>query len=154
MNTGTRPLVGVGILITKDEKILMGKRKNAHGDGTWAPPGGHLEYGETPQECARREVREETGLLVKNMQWVTFTNDIFADAHKQYITLYFVTEYISGTPTILEPDKCTALAWFSFHELPSPLFLSFENFLKQNILHSFAYHDIIRAQSAKSMATL
>ncbi len=151
MTSSVRPLVGVGVLITKDAKILMGKRKNAHGDGTWAPPGGHLEYGETPQEGAQREVREETGLIVNTMRWLTFTNDMFTEAKKQYITLYFVTEYISGTPQILEPDKCTALAWFAFDELPSPLFLSFQNFLKQNIITSFSYPDIIRNQSTKNM---
>lgn len=151
MTSSIRPLVGVGVLITKDAKILMGKRKNAHGDGTWAPPGGHLEYGETPQEGAQREVREETGLIVNTMRWLTFTNDMFTEAKKQYITLYFVTEYISGTPQILEPDKCTALAWFAFDELPSPLFLSFQNFLKQNIITSFSYPDIIRNQSTKNM---
>lgn len=151
MMSSVRPLVGVGVLITKDAKILMGKRKNAHGDGTWAPPGGHLEYGETPQEGAQREVREETGLIVNTMRWLTFTNDMFIEAKKQYITLYFVTEYISGTPQILEPDKCTALAWFAFDELPSPLFLSFQNFLKQNIITSFSYPDIIRNQSTKNM---
>ena len=151
MTSSIRPLVGVGVLITKDAKILMGKRKNAHGDGTWAPPGGHLEYGETPQEGAQRDVREETGLIVNTMRWLTFTNDMFTEAKKQYITLYFVTEYISGTPQILEPDKCTALAWFAFDELPSPLFLSFQNFLKQNIITSFSYPDIIRNQSTKNM---
>ena len=151
MNSSVRPLVGVGVLVTKDAKILMGKRKNAHGDGTWAPPGGHLEYGETPEEGARREVQEETGLIVATMRWLTFTNDIFTEAKKQYITLYFVAEYISGTPQILEPEKCTALDWFSFDELPSPLFLSFQNFLNQKIITSFSYPAIIHNQRAKNM---
>ena len=55
-----RPQVGVGVLITKDDLVLLMKRQNSHGDGTWAPPGGHLEYGETPEECAMRETQEET----------------------------------------------------------------------------------------------
>jgi 8-oxo-dGTP diphosphatase len=41
-----RPKVGVGVIIKKDGKVLMGKRKNAHGDGTWSFTGGHLEFGE------------------------------------------------------------------------------------------------------------
>lgn len=44
-----RPKVGVGVLIVDGNKILLGKRKNAHGDGCWAPPGGHLEFGESWQ---------------------------------------------------------------------------------------------------------
>ncbi len=42
-----RPKVGLGVLIFKDGKVLLGKRKGAHGEGTWCPPGGHLEFGET-----------------------------------------------------------------------------------------------------------
>jgi 8-oxo-dGTP diphosphatase len=38
---GDRPKVGVGVCIVKDNKVLLGKRKNSHGDGTWAFPGGH-----------------------------------------------------------------------------------------------------------------
>ncbi len=50
-----KPLVGVGVLVFKDNKILMGRRKGSHGAGTWAPPGGHLEFGETPEDCAHNE---------------------------------------------------------------------------------------------------
>jgi len=41
------PRVGLGVLIIKDGKVLLGRRKGAHGEGTWAPPGGHLECGES-----------------------------------------------------------------------------------------------------------
>ena len=53
--------VGVGVYIRKEDKILMGKRIGAHGNSTWCPPGGHLEYGEEIEFCAIREVEEETG---------------------------------------------------------------------------------------------
>ena len=57
-----RPKVGIGVLIVKDGKILLGERIGAHGSGLFALPGGHLEFGETFEETARREVEEETGL--------------------------------------------------------------------------------------------
>ncbi|RLC15632.1 MAG: DNA mismatch repair protein MutT, partial [Deltaproteobacteria bacterium] len=57
---GMRPLIGVAAIVIKDKKVLLGKRKNAHGAGTWAFPGGHLEYKESIEECAKREVFEET----------------------------------------------------------------------------------------------
>jgi 8-oxo-dGTP diphosphatase len=49
-----RPLIGVAVIVIKDDKILLGKRKNSHGAGTWALPGGHLEFGESIKDCARR----------------------------------------------------------------------------------------------------
>ena len=60
MKEEKRPKVGVGVFVFKDGKTLLGKRKNAHGDGTWNPPGGHLEFNESIEQCAQREVLENT----------------------------------------------------------------------------------------------
>ncbi len=57
MNDEQRIRIGVGVMIFKDGKVLAGRRKGAHGEGTWAWPGGHLEYMESFEGCARREVR-------------------------------------------------------------------------------------------------
>ena len=57
-----RPLIGVAVIVTKDDRVLLGKRKNSHGADTWAFPGGHLEFNESIADCAAREVFEETGL--------------------------------------------------------------------------------------------
>ena len=46
--------VGVGVIIRKNDQVLLGERKGAHGEGTWAFPGGHLEFGETLVECSLR----------------------------------------------------------------------------------------------------
>ncbi len=69
-----RPLVGVGVLIVRDGLVLLGKRRHVHGEGDWSPPGGHLEFGETPEECAVREAHEETGLHVVNVRLAGVTN--------------------------------------------------------------------------------
>src|SRR5258708_30691144 len=57
-----RPLVGVGVLIVRDRQVLLGKRRHAHDEGDWSPPGGHLDFGETPEECAVRGAHDENGL--------------------------------------------------------------------------------------------
>jgi len=57
-----KPSVGVGVIVVRAESLLLGKRKNSHGEGEWSFAGGHLEFGETVEECARRELEEETGL--------------------------------------------------------------------------------------------
>jgi 8-oxo-dGTP diphosphatase len=126
-----RPLVGVAVIIMKDHNVLLGKRKMSHGDGTWALPGGHLEFNETIEDCARREVFEETGLFIKNIQYGTFTNDIFVDNQQHYVTLFVISEYDCGIPELKEPDKCHGWVWFSWRELPEPKFLPLENLLKQ-----------------------
>src|SRR5262245_31889419 len=75
--------VGIGVFIFNEAgHVLLGKRINSHGHGTWGLPGGHLEYGETPIECAIREAREETGLILTHLKEGLFTNDIFQEENK------------------------------------------------------------------------
>lgn len=129
-----RPKVGVGVLIINEGKILLGKRKNAHGDGLWAPPGGHLEFGESLEGCARREVLEETGLEVLSIKKLGFTNDIFVQEGKHYITIFMITHEFIGSPRALEPDKCEYWQWFDVNNLPDNLFLPLQNLLKEESL--------------------
>ncbi len=63
------PRVGVGIIIIKGEKVLLLKRKNVHGAGSWSTPGGHLESGESLEKCAIREVKEETGVSITDVKF-------------------------------------------------------------------------------------
>ncbi len=127
-----RPLVGIAAIVTQNKKVLLGKRKGAHGAGCWAFPGGHLEFNESIEGCAAREVYEETGLFVKNCRYAACTNDIFKDNNKHYVTLFVVCEYESGKPEIKEPDICDAWKWFSWNQFPAPLFLSLKNLLDQD----------------------
>ncbi len=125
------PNVGVGVVVIKDNKVLLGKRKNAHGQGSWSFPGGHLEFNEELEDCARREVREETGLQIKNIRLGTFTNDIFRDEGKHYVTLFMVADWDSGEPEVMEPEKCEEWGWFEWSKMSKPLFLPIQNLLKQ-----------------------
>lgn len=127
------PRIGVGICIIKDGMVLMGQRINAHGNGTWAFPGGHLEFGETLTECAQREVLEETGLRIANVRRGPYVEDIFHRENKHYITIIMIADYIAGEPVVLEPHKCLQWDWFTLHNLPQPLFLTFENLTRDNI---------------------
>jgi 8-oxo-dGTP diphosphatase len=126
-----RPKVGVGVLVLKDKKILMGLRKSKHGLGTWCPPGGHLEGGESWEECAIRETKEETGIEIQNIRLGYVTNDIHENEGKHYITLIMLSDWKSGNPQILEPDKCEKWEWVEWDNLPSPLFLPIKNAKKQ-----------------------
>ena len=119
--------VGVGVFILKNQKsrtnptFLIGQRLNSHGAGTYALPGGHLEFGESFEACAAREVVEETGLKVKvtNMAFLTATNDYMPKDKKHYVTMYMVCEREDekAEPQLLEPDKCRGWEWVSWEDL-------------------------------------
>jgi len=129
----TIPRIGVGVCVIKDGKVLLGKRLNAHGQGTWAFPGGHLEFGETVAECAVREMEEETGMQIANIRRGPFTEDFFLDQGKHYITIIMIADWQAGEPELREPHKCEQWAWFEWDALPEPLFPTFANLAKANI---------------------
>lgn len=123
-------IVGVGVLIKKNNKILLGKRVSKHGKGTWSPPGGKLDEGESFEVCAKREVKEECGIDIDNVKFLTCTNNIFSEEGVHTITLFMTADYVSGEPQVLEPDKLQDWRWFE--NLPEPLFLPVINLLKQD----------------------
>ena len=130
-----RPLIGLGVIIVNPaDKILLGLRKGSHGAGEWSLPGGHLEWNESFEECSRREVLEETGIVLQPkyvVEQVSFTNDIFLKEDKHYITLFFKVKLdCYPVAELKEPDKCDEWQWFSPDNLPFPLFLPLNNLLK------------------------
>jgi 8-oxo-dGTP diphosphatase len=127
-----RPLIGVAVIVIKNGKVLLGKRKNSHGDGTWAFPGGHLEFNESIEECAHREIFEETGIRITNLRFGPYTNDIFDREGKHYVTLHVLADYDSGVPTVKEPHKCEEWQWHRWPPEVQQHFLPIVNLLKQN----------------------
>jgi 8-oxo-dGTP diphosphatase len=116
------PQVGVGVLAVQDKLVLLGRRISSHGAGSWAAPGGRLEYGETIEACAGRELLEETGLLASGFELGPYSNDVFEEAERHFLTVFVTARGISGRAQNLEPDKCEGWAWFRWDDLPQPLF--------------------------------
>jgi 8-oxo-dGTP diphosphatase len=125
------PKVGIGIIITKDNQVLLMKRKGPHGHGTWSTPGGHLDFGETPEGCAAREAKEEVGLDVVDIRFRALTNDLFETTEKHYITIWMEGKS-TGEPFIAAEEEVAEIGWFAWDSLPQPLFLTLENLLKAN----------------------
>ena len=123
------PRVGVALIIESDDHVLLIKRKGSHGEGTWAVPGGHLEFGESPEECARREAREEVNMQVTAVRFRAITNDVFEVEGKHYITIWMEGTYSGGEPVIHAADEVAEVGWFSWIALPQPLFLPLQNLL-------------------------
>lgn len=116
------PRIGIGVCVIKDGKVLLGKRINAHGQGTWAFPGGHLEFGETVAECAMREVEEEIGMKITNIRRGPYTEDFFLEQGKHYITIIIVADWKAGKPELREPHKCEQWSWLILINYPNHFF--------------------------------
>jgi 8-oxo-dGTP diphosphatase len=126
-----KPQVGTAMIITKGDKVLLMKRKGPHGAGTWSTPGGHLDFGETLEECAAREAKEEVGVDVVEVRFRTVTNDVFESDGKHYVTIWMEGRPI-GEPRMVAEREVEEIGWFAWEALPEPLFLPLENLVKQN----------------------
>ena len=132
-NKDLRPKVGVGVYIVNDKnEVLLLLRNASHGSGTWCPPGGHMEYGESFFETGARETKEEADLDVSEIELVGVTNDIYTEETKHYITLHLRAKNYKGEEKIMEPDKASDMKWFSINALPENMFLSAKNFFSEN----------------------
>lgn len=139
------PGVGVATIVYRDGKILLGQRgaQSAHARGVWSMPGGKLDFGESLEDCARRETREEAGLEVEAPRFVALTNDIFAGEERHFITIFMLASSSVGEPQVLEPGKMEEWAWFAWDELPHPLMLPIENLLKQGFDLEYAVRQLV-----------
>jgi 8-oxo-dGTP diphosphatase len=113
----TEVRVGVGAVVAEDGRVLVMRRAGAHGAGLWGLPGGHQEFGESPERTAVREVAEETGLVVDVTARLGFTDDPMPDIGRHYVTLFLACSRITGEPRLMEPEKATALDWLTIDEL-------------------------------------
>ncbi len=112
--------VGAGVVIIKDGKTLLAKRKGAHAAGCYGSLGGHVEFGESPVECVKREALEELGIEIGNIKFVSCVNMVKYGKH--YVDLSFTAEILSGEPTVMEPERIECIGWFPVDDLPEPLF--------------------------------
>ena len=121
--------VGIGVMVFKDGKVLLGKRRGSHGQGEYAWPGGHLEYMESFEQCAKREVREETGIEVTNVRFLRLMN-LKHYAPKHYVDIGLMVDWLSGEPKVMEPDRIESWGWYDPEHLPWPLFNTIESYLE------------------------
>ena len=119
------PRVGIGVMIQNEKaEVLLGLRQGSHGAGEWCFPGGHLEFGETIFETAKREVKEETNLDVNEFELISVGDEMryIKTDGKHYLGLGVKAIYIGGTPQLEEPEKCKEWRWFSLDNLPKKIF--------------------------------
>lgn len=136
MDETNRPKVGIGVLIIKEGKVLLGKRRGALGHGSYGGPGGHLECMESFAECAQRETHEETGIEIENVRFLCLTN-LITFAPKHYVDVGLIADWKSGEPERREPEKCDGWGWYDIDDLPTPLFGAVGNYFQA---YNFGVH--------------
>jgi 8-oxo-dGTP diphosphatase len=123
------PRVGVAALVVRENRVLLLHRINAHGAGSWSPPGGHLEPGENPEQCAIRETKEETNLDIGGLRFLAITNDIFEEEGLHYITIWMRPGVVDGEAVVNAPEEASEIGWFAWDTLPENLFLPLHHLL-------------------------
>ena len=105
-----RPHIGVGVMLVRDNKLLLVKRKFNPDAGYWSIPGGHLELGERVERAAEREAFEETGFKVKVSKLAGIINKIMYDERDKieyhYVLVNYFVEQIEGDQT--QPPKASS----------------------------------------------
>lgn len=129
--------IGCEIIVVKNNEILLGKRKNCFGAGSWGLPGGHLEYGEKLIDAAKRELEEETGISNAHLSLISIVDDPRDDQH--YLHISFKLDGFEGNVELKEPEKCDEWKFFLINKLPQNIFVGHKKILesfKQGILYS------------------
>lgn len=132
-------LIGCELFVRKGDHILLGLRKNCYGAGTWALPGGHLEFSERLVDAICREADEELGVKIKpdDLELVSVVDDLQPQNNLHYVHVSFELKDPQWEPRIMEPDRCEEWRYFSVDELPENFFPPhrgiIENYLKRRL---------------------
>ena len=116
-----RPIVGVGVVVWRDEKFLLVKRGKEPNKGQWSIPGGAQQLGETVFAAAAREVLEETGLAVAVHGLIDVVDGIMTDDEGVVVYHYTLVDVVAesqqGEP--VAADDAAAVGWFKRNDLPA-----------------------------------
>jgi 8-oxo-dGTP diphosphatase len=122
------PVPTVDLVVRKSGKILLEQRGRAPFEGMNCLPGGHVEYGETVEETALRELKEETSIDARLVEILGVFSDPNRDPRGQRISIVFVADWISGEP--IGADDARKAEWFDESSLQNLAFpLAFDHAL-------------------------
>jgi mutator protein MutT len=126
-------LICDALVLNNKGEILFQKRKIKDKPDMWATPGGKVKIGERLEDTVVREVLEEHDINIKPFRYLQHLEVIRPKNHYIYFT--YLAKLISGTPKIMEPNKCSEVGFFSLDELPEPMTFQTKDYVK-NYLNS------------------
>ena len=116
-----RPIAGVGVVVFRNEEVLLVKRKNAPYKGQWSIPGGKQRLGETVTQAVHRELMEETGVEVNELTLIDVIDIMVPDEEGEILYHYIVADYrahwLSGECS--PGDDAQDVQWFNLNKLGS-----------------------------------
>jgi len=116
-----RPVIGVGAIVLRRDRVLMAERGKEPLKGWWSLPGGALETGETLEDAVRREMREETGLEIRPMRVLQIFERIMRDdagaAEYHYVLIDYMCRVTGGS--LQAGDDVSRVEWVPRRELAS-----------------------------------
>lgn len=124
------PGVGSGLAVLNDGKLLLCKRLKAPEAGHWSIVGGKVDHMEPAADAARREAEEESGLTIHSARFLCLSEQRIETDRQHWISLIYLTEDFSGEVRLMEPDKLSAIGWYSLDDLPQPLSLFAQDAVK------------------------
>ena len=126
-------------------EILLHRRRNTgYMDGKWDIAGsGHIDAGETARQALARECAEELGIHVRpeDADFAHVCHRLGLEGDRTYYDLYFFVRGYTGTPAIMEPEKCDGLAWFALDALPEEM-IDFRRLHLRQALQGVSYDEI------------
>lgn len=132
---GNKPLllVGTSVIAVKDDMILLQRRADT---GQWSYPGGYMEVGETPEESAKRELNEETGLIALDLKlYGVFAGEnrhfTYPNGHEVYCTdvVYICNDFMASGNS--HDDEVLEIMWFPMIAMPKDIISSTKDILEK-----------------------
>lgn len=116
--------VGVGAMVFNAQGLVFVAQRGPlakNERGTWEFPGGKVEWGETLAAAVQREFMEEYAMSIELVRLLAIHDHILPDEGQHWISPTYIAKHSGGTPTINEPQKCSAIGWYPLVAMPTPL---------------------------------
>ena len=135
--------IRVAVIVQKDHKVLL-VQHSKNDKKYWLLPGGGLEYGETIEQCAIRELKEETNLDVEPGEFIFMNESIPKEKYRHVVNLYYSGKVVGGSLMLGEDQVLEDVRFVDISKIPDLLF--YPN-VKQELLEYLENPNQTRKQS-------